>query len=301
VSAPLLSPLAADDIRRGVLWVILSTALVTAQDGLGKHLVQSYPLLQVLWARFVVHALVVALMCGRAFPAAVASRRLGLQLARSASLLLATVFFLGSLLTLPLADAMALIFLTPILATVLSIPLLKEKVGVRRWLGVLAGFAGALVIVRPGVGVMDEGAVLALSAAVVGAVFHLLTRRLGTSEPPISTFVYTPAVGVAALSVAVPFLWVAPGFDDALLMLLMGLFAGFGHSAFIKAFQYAPVAVVSPLTYLNLFWATLLGYSVFGDLPDRWTLAGAAIIAAAGLYIFHRERRRLHATAGGPR
>lgn len=291
MSAPLLSPLASDDIRRGVLWVLLCTVLVTAQDAIGKHLVQSYPLLQVLWARFVVHALIVALMSGRDLPAALASRRLGLQLARSAALLFSTVLFLGALRTLPLADAMAIIFLTPILATVLSIPILGEKVGVRRWLGVAAGFAGALVIVRPGPGVMNEGAAYALAATAVGAVYHMLTRRLGTGEPPIVTFVYTPAVGALALSAAAPFVWATPAFDHGLLMVLMGAFAGLGHCAFIKAFQYAPVAVVSPLTYANLLWATLIGFAVFGDLPDRWTVLGAAVVAGAGLYIFFFARR----------
>ena len=290
----------ADDVRRGILWVLLSALFAVMTDAASKWLIQSYPLSQVLWVRFSVHFAMGLALVGRALPTTIVTSRLPLQLARSACLFGATAFFISALKLIPLADGMAILFLSPVFATALSVPLLGEKVGIRRWAGVIAGFAGAMIVIRPGTGVMGLGAVLAVIATIMGGLYHLTTRRLGLIDRPLTTVLYTPLVAFVAFGLVAPFVWVPPDATAWALMISMGVFSVFSHYAFIHALQLAPVAVASPLTYTSLIWATLFGYIVFAELPDAWTILGAAIIAGSGLYIFHRERARRAASAEAP-
>ena len=278
-------------MQMGIAWMLTHTVFGTGMDALGKHLVATYPAVQVVWMRLVVHALFLFVALAPGLTRVMVTRCLGWQVARSASLMLATLFFVGGLKYIPLAEGMAIIFLSPIVATALSGPLLGEAVGVRRWMGVLAGFLGAMIIIRPGSGFMEWAALLPLGAALMGGLYHATTRKVSLVDPPLTTFMYTPLAGAVGLAFIVPFLWVPPTGQDWLLMLALGVFGGLAHMTFIKALQLAPVPVVSPFSYANLFWATLLGFLMFGDLPDGWTVLGAAVIAGAGLYIFYRERQ----------
>jgi drug/metabolite transporter (DMT)-like permease len=182
-------------------------------------------------------------------------------------------------------------FLTPILVTVLSVPLLGERVGPWRWAGVGAGLAGAIVIIRPGLGVMHLAALLPVCAAFGHAFYQISTRVLSRTDQPLTTLFYTPLAGFVATSAVLPFLWVQPDLEGWLLMMLIGLLGGLGHFALIKSLTAAPVAIVAPFTYTNLIWATDYGYVLFGDLPDGWTVLGAAVIVLSGLFIFYRETR----------
>ena len=287
----------ADNVQAGILWMLLTAACFVALDATAKLLLESYPLVQIVWARFLFHLLVLAVFIGGGLRQVIRSSALGMQLVRSGLLLVTTFLFFAGVHLVPLAKASAIMFLSPILVTVLSIPLLGERVGPRRWFGVCAGFAGAMVIVRPAVGAIEIASLFLLAAALTNACYQITTRRLRVVDGPLTTLFYTAVLGAVLLSFAVPFIWVAPSLADWGLMILMGVFGAVGHLCLIRAFRAAPASAVAPFAYSNLIWATLLGYLLFGNLPDTWTLIGALIIAASGIYILYRERRVKSAAA----
>jgi drug/metabolite transporter (DMT)-like permease len=270
--------------------MIAATALFVGSEAIGKLLSVHYATVQVVWGRFFFHALFLALILGARLPAHLHTTRLGLQLVRSALLVGANYFFFAALRTMALVDANVIMFLAPIFTTALAIPLLAERVGAWRWAGVVGGFAGALVMIRPGVDGVQPAALLALGAAAFYAAYQIVTRRLSSYDSSVTTLCYTVVVGVAATSLIVPFAWTPPDAAGWLGMAAMGAIGGLGHFCLIRAFAHAPASVVSPFGYAGLVWSTLLGFAIFGDLPDRWTLAGAILIVGSGLYVLHHER-----------
>jgi drug/metabolite transporter (DMT)-like permease len=225
----------------------------------------------------------------------VRSKALKLQLARSLLLATTTGVFNAGVRLIPLATATTIMFLSPILVTILSIPLLKEHVGPRRWLGVGIGFIGALIVVRPWqthLGVFEHGALLLLVAAFLNANYQIITRKVRLYDEPMTSLFYTAAIGALATSCIVPWYWHWPSAFDWLLFVGTGLVGGVGHLCLIQAFRRAPASVVAPFSYSALVWAAFYGWLIFSEWPDLWTWAGAALIIASGLYIFHREGRR---------
>jgi drug/metabolite transporter (DMT)-like permease len=287
-------PIGADvnDSRRGIAWMLLTMFLFVSMDAIVKQLVQTYPLTQVAWARFFFHAILLAAVLGRRLPTTFATRRRGLQILRSGLLLVTTLQFFGGLYFMPLADTTAIMQSAPLIVTALSLPLLGERVGVRRWTGVAVGFTGALVIIRPGTEAMQPAALLPLGAATTFALYQITTRILSRTDATLNTLMYTPLLGAAAMSVVAPFVWIMPDAEGWFLMALMGVFGGLGHFTLIRAFTWAPAASVSPFGYSALIWATLFGLVLFDDFPDSWTITGALVIVTSGLYILHREHLR---------
>ncbi len=280
------------DNRRGILWMLLAIFLFVSMDATAKYLSQSYPVQQVVWARYVFHVLVVGLALNVRMPRLLRSRRLGLQLLRSLLLVGTTGCFFLALSLMPLADASAMMLVAPLFVTGLSVPLLGEPVGIRRWCAVLVGFLGALLILRPGAGVFDWWALLPLLAASLYALYQIATRVLAHSDAPETTILYTGLVGALVASAVVPWDWQSPDAAGWAVMAAVGTLGGASQFALIKAFQNAPAAVVSPFGYSNMVWATLYGLFVFGDFPDAATLVGAAVLIASGLYVWYRERVR---------
>ncbi|WP_282606857.1 DMT family transporter [Pelagibius sp. Alg239-R121] len=274
---------------KGILWMLLTMLLFVSMDTAAKHLTQSYPVLQVVWARYFFHALLLALYLNRRIPGLMRTKRLGIQLFRSLLLLVTTVLFFTGISLIPLADASAIMFVAPIIVTALSMPLLKEKVGPRRWVSIVVGFIGALIIIRPGGETVQIAALLPFCAACCYALYQIITRSLSHSDQPLTTLAYTALVGAVVMCFVAPFNWQSPDTNGWLLMILIGFLGGISQFTLIKAFQSAPAAAVTPFSYSSLIWATFYGFIVFGDLPDQPTVAGALIIAASGLYIFHRE------------
>lgn len=278
---------------RGLALMLGATLMFVSLDALAKHLSQSYPVLQIVWARYAALAVLLAFYIGRRLPGALRTRCLSLQIWRSLALIATTGLFFSALSFIPLADATAIMFVAPILVTALSMPLLGERVGPRRWASIVVGFGGALIIIRPGTAAMDPAAFLALAAATCYALYQIATRRLSRSDPPMTTLFYSALVGAGLTSLVVPFAWIAPrSLGDGLALAALGVIGGLGHYLLIKAFDAAPAATVSGFGYFTLVWATLLGFLAFGDLPDAWTVVGALVIAGSGLYILHRERVR---------
>jgi drug/metabolite transporter (DMT)-like permease len=280
----------ASDARRGILWMLLAMLVVAVMDTLNKSLAQTFPVPQIVWARFVFHMVLVTLVLGHRLPRVIVTRRLNLQVVRSLILICATILYVHGLSLLPLADVTAITFVSPILVTAFSAPLLGERVNRRQWLGMVLGFAGTLVIIRPDSEIMQLAALFPLGAAFFFALYQISTRQVSRTDPPMTTLFYTGLMGALVMSIAVPFFWVTPGTLGWLLLSMLGVCSGAVHYCIIKAFEAAPAATVAPFFYSTLIWATLSGFVFFDDLPDTWTVVGAAIVAYSGLYIARQER-----------
>ncbi len=288
------------DSRPALRLMLFVVLLFSITDVQAKYLSQTLPIFQIAWALFFGHFLLVTLMF---WPKRrwniLSSSRTGLQIFRGALLVVSILLFFTALHFMPLADAVAIISVSPILVTALSVPLLKERVGLRRWVAVGVGFTGAVIIIRPGMGMMHWSAFLALGAAFSSALFFITTRMLSTTDDSVTSLFYPALIGTAALSPIVLFHWEHPtSLLEVVLLLGLGVSNAVSHRGVVKAYQLAPVAVLAPMSYSELLWSTLFGFLIFGDFPDQWTLLGAGIVVASGLYIFHREGRPSKGFAG---
>ncbi len=281
-----------DNVKAGIAWMLITTFFFVSLDTVAKHLVSSYPVLQVVWGRFLFHMILAALILGPRFAMLARSANLPLQIVRSIFLLATTILFFSGVRLLPLADASAIMFTSPILLSILAIPYMGEKVGPYRWAAIFVAFLGALVVVRPGSGMMGAGALFLLGCAFCNAFYQIITRQLRGTDDARTTLLYTGLAGTVGTSLAVPLVWTPIALGDWPLFAALGVFGCLGHFTLIKAFQSAPATVVAPFSYASIIWAILFGFFVFDDLPDLWTLVGATIIAAGGLYILHREQVR---------
>jgi drug/metabolite transporter (DMT)-like permease len=270
-------------------------------DSTAKYLIQTYPVVQVIWARFFFHLLFVVLLMGPQLSTRIKSQNLLHQCLRSLFMFSTTVLFFVGISFLPLATASTIMFMSPVIVTLLSIPLLGEKVGPRRWVGIAIGFVGALVVMRPGTDSLQLSILVVLAAAFTNALYQVFTRKLGTRDSPMTSLFYTGVIGALVTTVVAPFYWQPVAAFDWLLFVFAGIAGGIGHLCLIRAFRYAPASVVAPFSYSSLLWATTFGFVLFGDLPGAWTLSGAALIIGSGLYIFHREQalKRSTSKAGG--
>lgn len=276
--------------RRGILWMLLTVMMFVSVSALVKQLAVDYPVPQALWARFFFHAVVTVLVFRGRLPHLLATPKAGVQVVRAALFLVTSALFFTTLYVMPLADASAVMFLVPILITALSVPILGESVGVRRWLSVVVGFAGALLIIRPGADILALAVVVPLAAALSQSLYELTTRLTSRGDPPFTTAAYTPLVGVLVTSAVAPFFWIQPDLAGWALMAFMGVVSFVSQFTLIKAYQAAPAAVVAPFYYTMLIWATVFGFVLFDEVPDATTMLGAVIVAASGLYIFRGEQ-----------
>lgn len=280
----------AENRAAGILWMLATMFCFISLDAIMKYLLAIYPLLQVTWARFFFATLIAAAINAPNLPGVLRSRAPRLQTLRSLLMMLTTVMFNAGIKFVPLATATSIMFMSPILITVLSIPILKEQVGMRRWIGVVVGLLGALIVVRPGLAGLGLGTLFLVIAAFLNANYQILTRKVRIHDQPMTSLFYTAAVGAVVTSAIVPFDWQWPTLEGWLLFAASGLFGGLGHLCLIQAFRRAPASVVAPFSYSSLLWASLYGWFLFAEWPDLWTLVGAALIILSGLYIFHRER-----------
>ena len=283
---------ASDTLLRGALLICLAVFCFVIMNGLVRYLGRAgYPVPEIVWARFAFHLVLIMALFPRRIPTLLVSTRVGMQVLRSTLMLGATVSMFFAVSVMPLADAVSIGFITPLLVVGLSVVILKEQVGIRRWSAVMAGFVGMLIIIRPGAGALQWAALLPITMAVLYAFYLIVTRLIRDSADPLNALFYTALVGALAASLVVPFHWRTPTPFDGMLMAGTGFFGALGHYALIKAYEIVEASAVAPFAYSELIWATLVGYLAFGDFPDAWTFAGAAVIIGAGLYVLHRERR----------
>jgi len=274
--------------------MLLTMFLFVSMDATAKHLSQTLPVIQVVWARYFFHLFILCVILLPRLGALLKTSHLPLQLGRSLLLLITTVLFFTGLSYIPMADASAMMLLSPIVVTALSVPILKETVGLRRWISIAVGLIGAIVILRPGSGLFQTAALLPLAAAVSYAFYQISTRFLNRSDSILTTLIFSSLIGTLVTSVIVPFSWQTPDFQDWIGMMALGVLGGMGHYSLIKSLTLSPASTVAPFTYSNMIWATLFGYFIFQDVPDLWTIVGAVIISISGIYIVHRENRRNH-------
>lgn len=221
------------------------------------------------------------------------TRNLRLQAARALCLVAATICSFFALKFLRLTEATSITFSSPLIVALLAGPILGERIGGRRLAAVLTGFAGVLVITRPGLGGVHAAAFLALGAACANALYSMATRLVAANDPSETTLFYTGLVGSAVFLPVLPFVWVWPASSSIWMLLVgLGLFGALGHWLLILAHRRAPASVLAPFFYVQLLWATLLGFLVFGESPDRWTILGGAVVMASGLYLVFHERRK---------
>lgn len=278
----------------GILLLIGTTFLFTGLDTTAKYLSAELPTSQIVWMRFVSHVVLIAPFfflteMGRG---AWRSNRPGLQLLRSA--LMVTTTFLNFLAVryLQLADAVAIFFVAPLIVAALAGPLLNEWAGPRRWAAIVVGFLGVLVITRPGVGGLEWTALFALAAATVFALYTISTRILAGHDSTVTTFFYTPLIGLIGFAPFGIAVWeTPPDLFHWLLLFMTGIVGGLGHLLMILAYRRAPAPVLAPFMYIQLIWMTASGILVFGDFPSSWTFIGAAIVVASGLYLWFREQQ----------
>jgi drug/metabolite transporter (DMT)-like permease len=251
------------------------------------------PSIEIAWIRFLVFALIMVPAMVPGTPLyALRSTRPGFQLLRGAALLGSSLLFITGLRYLPIAEASATGFVSPLFVTALSIIFLSEKVGIRRWLATAVGLFGVLVILRPGTGAFHAAAFFPIVSAFCWAVTLIMTRMMSGREHATTTMIYSSIAGVAILSAMVPFAWVAPSLNDILLGILIGVASTAGQWIVVLAFRYADASVLAPFSYTQLLWVSILGFLIFGEVPDLWTVVGAVFIVGSGLYTAHRERVR---------
>jgi drug/metabolite transporter (DMT)-like permease len=213
-------------------------------------------------------------------------------LLRGVALLGSSLFFITGLKFLPIAEASATGFVAPLFVTALSIFFLGEVVGLRRWLATAVGLIGVLIILRPGSGAFHPAALFSIVSAFAWACTLIMTRMMSGSERAITTMTYSSISGVLILSALVPLVWVTPSWNGILFGILIGVASTAGQWIVVLAFRYADASVLAPFSYTQLVWVSFLGFIIFGEVPDVWTVTGAAFIVASGLYTAHRERVR---------
>lgn len=282
----------ADDPIRGIMLSISATLLFAIADTIAKFLSTGLPIIEITWVRYVIFLGFALILAQRAPARSLWPRSKALQITRGCCVIGSSVLFVYGIRTMTMSQATTISFLSPLLITILSIPLLGEVVGIRRWAAVGAGMVGMLIVVRPGMAGFEPAALFGVASATCWSMALIITRKMAATDPPTTTVLWSAGVGVAILSVLLPFDLAWPTPQQWGLMLALGILASAGQWLVILAFRLAPASLLAPFTYTQLVWVTGTGYLVFGNLPDEWTLLGAAIIIASGLYTAHRERVR---------
>jgi drug/metabolite transporter (DMT)-like permease len=294
------TPAFAPQPIRGIALALLAFALFTVMDTAVKLLGGRYHVLQVMWFNSAFGWLVIALItAARGGWGRLRTRRPGLHVARWAISFAGATIVFYAYARLPLADVYAILFTAPLLITALSVPLLGERVGWRRWSAIGVGFTGVLVMLRPGSGAVEPLAALALLGAVGHALNMIIVRRLGREEAPETFGFYGNILSVLAISPALPWLWRTPDLPDLALAAVMGSIAGGGFWLLALAMRHAPASIVGSFQYSQMPYAILVGWLLFGTVPDAWTMLGAAVVIASGLYVFQREAALARASAAG--
>lgn len=277
----------------GIGFMLAAMAILPVIDVFAKKLGQAgMPILIVVWARALFGGLMTlpfALRAegARAFRPAQPLR----QLARAVLLFGATFLFFNALKYLPIADALAIFFVNPLVIVILSALALHERVGPRRWAAVAVGFVGTLIIIRPGMVEVNPGTFFAIGSGVALGSYFVLTRAMaGAADAMVLNF-QTSAIGAGLMTLALPILWQSPSPVQWLMLASLGVIATLGHVFITKAYEHGEASLLAPLAFTEIIMATILGWWFFGDLPDRWTVLGVTILIASAIYISIRERR----------
>lgn len=279
---------------RGIFLMLLAILCFASLDASVKYLAPRIPVPILVWMRYLVHFLLMLAALGPSMGRGLLrTGKAGSLIKRSVTMLLTTIFGMMAVRAMPLAEATAMIFMSPLLVALLAGPLLKEKIGKTRWLATTVGFVGVLLIARPGGSISLMGLLWGLATALAYAVYQIQTRHLVMTENTWVLLFYTALIGTAVTTLALPLYWVPlhPHGLDLLLLCCLGAFGGGGHFLLTRAFRFAPASTLSPLLYAQLLWATLLGGFIFQHWPDGISLLGMVLIVGSSLAMALVERR----------
>jgi len=277
----------------GIALMCCAVTLFAVLDTTAKYLSVQIDILQIAWARYT-GAFVLTLFVSNPVtdPALLRSGNLKLQIVRGLLLVASTVLNFLALRWMQLDEVLSIIFTFPFVVAIASGPLLGEWLGWRRWSAICFGFAGVLVITRPGFGAIHPAALFSLAATICYGVYAVLTRIVSRVDSNQTSLFYNNAIGALVMLPVIPFVWQAPANGAIALMLLgTGVLGSLGHFCLIAGHRLAPASVLSPFIYTQLIWVVILGYVVFDHVPNTWTMAGAAMVIGSGLYLLYRERQ----------
>ena len=278
---------------RAILFMAIAINLFPFMNVGVKYLSEDYPTTQILWARYAGHLLFMVLMFMPSHGVALfQASRPGIHVIRSVLMFISTVCFFSALRWIEVPTASSINFTSPLIVTALAAPILGEAVGIRRWTAVFIGFAGALIIIRPGGEETHWAMLLVLGTAFSYATYQIVTRKYAAADTPETSITYISIIGAVLASLALPFDYKLPdNWLDVVVFLSLGLIGGVGHYFVIRAFQLGEASVLAPFNYGQLIMAVLLSYLVFETFPDAWTFVGAGVIVGSGLYVAYRESR----------
>ena len=276
---------------KAIIFNLLAWIMLPIMDGFAKYLSTDLPVLQITWARyFFTVAFTFPIMFFFYRNQLRWSDKPKLQFIRGIILLTANICFFYSISVISLAKALTLAFVAPLIVTAFSPIFLGEKVGYRRWLAVIIGFIGSLVVIRPGFVEINLASLAALSTGVMYGFYLIITRKLSTSDNPLLTLLLTGVVGAIIISCVMPFVWVKPNLNQWSMMAAIGIFACIGHLFLILSLKYADASKLAPFSYFEIITNIIIGYYFFSDFPDNWTFIGLFIIVLSGIYISRREK-----------
>lgn len=274
----------------GIALLVGAVAAFSLMDAAAKHLQQTYPVVQVAWTRFAINLLLVSLLFrGRLIPV-LRTRQPVLQSLRGVMQVITILAFFYAITHIGLAEADALFEINPVLIVLGSALFLGEKIGPRRIVAIIVAFIGALIILRPGMSEFSLPAVMAFASAFSYAIGNLITRAV-RHDSVATSVAWSAVVGTVLTSVLLPFEWMEVATADLPMFLAVGILGTIGQVMIIRAFVVAEAGILAPFGYIGLIFASLWGWMFFGQLPDQWTIIGALVIAAAGLYVWYRERK----------
>jgi drug/metabolite transporter (DMT)-like permease len=279
----------------GILYMCAAGSLFPVMNGLVKELGAAYDSVQVVWARTLGHLIFVLILFApkRGLVAIFKSEKLPWQIGRSLLLLASTMMFFTAVTQIPLAKAASISFTAPLIVTLLALPMLGERIGASRLVAALIGFAGVLVVIRPGSELFQWASLLIVGSSCCYALYQIFTRKVAGFDAPEVSVVYSALVGTLVTSLIVPFIWTTPAsWRDVLIMASLGVLAGLGHYCVAQSLTWAPANIVSPFQYFQMVGSVIVGYLMQGHLPDGYTWLGSAVIIASGLYIGWAETRR---------
>ena len=273
-----------------ILLMIGAVFCFASMDATAKYLMKEIGPAQTIWARYTVQAVIVTVLILPKINVYGRTNYPKLQFLRSVALMMATTLFFFAFSRLGLAEASAIFNISPVLITLGAFLFLREQIGPRRLIGIIVSLLGALIIIRPGTGVFSIYALLPLGAAIFYSIYSLATRFVGTDESPWTSLFYSALFGAICYSIYIAFYWNPMSNNAILLTIIIGLFGTAGHICLIRALTLGEASLVAPFIYTNLLFTTTWGFVLFGNLPDFWTIVGALIIVAAGIYVWARER-----------
>ena len=277
--------------KLSVLLMIGAMFVFTLMDAVAKVLTQEIGVWPTLWIRYLGQAVLVFLIVLPRFGKIVKTSFPLLQLARSVFLMCATMCFFWGISNIGLAEATAIMDISPVLITLGAVVFLGERIGIRRVIGIIGALIGAMIVIRPGSDVFSVYALFPLGAAICFSGYNIITRFVGAREDPWTSLFYTALFGAIVFSTIVPFHWQPLSVLTITLMAALSVMATLAQWLLIKALSFGEASLLAPIGYISLIFATLWGFLLFGDLPDQWTVIGALVIVASGVYVWSRERK----------